>query len=412
MTLEAIISANPNPEYLAATPQSLMLGDAESAKALIVSEGARLCVAAANHEARAIVLTGSMSRGEATLKKHGEGWRVLGDATFLVLSEAPLRLCVTELERNIEHSLLTRGISCKIAVVTSTTAELRTMKPHIYAYELRERGAVVWGDREVLRIMPQFVAGEIPVEDGWWLFCNRMIEQLESAAAASSMNDQGTAVQYRIAKLYLAMAACYLLVIGQYAPSYRERVALLKKLAASSDAPPAPLPLQRFSKFVSQCTDLKLQGEILGGADQFPQWADAVADAEVLWRWVISRMSGVSANLSRTELLAVMASRQPLTARGKGWVRAAYVQRSAFFRDCLRWTRFACTISPRYLVYGAAAELFFSAPDRSAVPANELAAIVARLPLSPIEGDVSISWPAAARLVAYNFHALLESTRS
>jgi hypothetical protein len=412
MTTEAIISANSNPESMTAATQALMLDDAESAKALIVSEGARLCAAAAGDEARAVVLTGSMSRGEATLKKDGTGWRVLGDATFLVLSEAPLRLCVADLERNIERRLMTHGISCKIAVVISTLADLRTMKPHIYAYELRERGAVVWGDMAILRIMPQFAAAEIPIEDGWWFLCNRMIEQLESAADASSTNDEDSAVQYRIAKLYLAMAACYLLAIGQYVPSYRERVALLKQIAESSDPPPAPLPLKRFSESVSQCTDLKLQGEILGGPDQFPQWTDAVADAEVIWRWVISQMSGVSASLNRTDLLSAIASRQPLRARAKGWVRAAYVQPSAFCRHCLRWAGLASTISPRYLVYGVAAELFFSSPTRNAMPANKLAEIVARLPLHPVERQSSLSWRAAARLVAHNFHVLLESTRS
>jgi len=411
MTSETI-APNPNLTCLAPATQELVLEDIESAKALIVSEGSRLCAAAAGREARAIVLTGSMSRGEATLKRDGGGWRVLGDATFLVLSDAPARLRVAELERAVEQSLQGHGIKCKIVVVTSTTADLRNMKPHIYAYELRERGIVVWGDREALRLMPQFSAAEIPIEDGWWFLCNRMIEQLESAADASSIHDQGTAVQYRITKLYLAMAACYLLAIGQYVPSYRERVALLKKLAASNDAPSAPLPLQRFSRLVSQCTDLKLQGETCGGPDEFPQWCDAVSDAEVLWRWVISRMSGMNANLSRTDLLGAMASRQPIMARAKGWARAAYVQRSGFSRYCLRWARLACIMSPRYLVYGAAAELFFSARERDAITGDELSSIVARLPLGPAERDQSMSWRAAARLVAHNFHVLLESTRS
>ena len=138
---------------------------------------------------------------------------------------------VAELETEIERNLLARGIKCKIVVVTSTTSNLRKMRPHIYAYELRERGIVVWGDKEALRLIPRFTAAEIPMEDGWWFLCNRMIEQLESAAEANSIHDNGTGVRYRIAKLYLAMAACYLLAIGQYDPSYRERAARLQELA-------------------------------------------------------------------------------------------------------------------------------------------------------------------------------------
>jgi len=412
MTHETIISANHDVECPACATQAPVPDDIGAAKALIVTESSRLCAAAVGHEARAIVLTGSMSRGEATLKRDGASWRVLGDATFLVVFDGPVQLRVAELEREIERSLLARGIRCKIVVVTSTTTNLLKMRPHIYAYELRERGVVVWGDRQALRLIPRFTAAEIPKEDGWWLLCNRMIEQLESAAEANSVHDNDTAVRYRIAKLYLAMAACYLLAIGQYDPSYRERVARLQELAASDDAPPAPIPLPRFSKFVSQCTDLKLQGETVGAPDHFPEWRDAVADAEVLWRWALGRILGLSPSLSRTDLLAAVAARQPIFRRAKGWVRAAYVHPSAFSRYWLRWAQLACSMSPRYLVYGAAGELFFTAPEPDAITPSELAAIVARLPLPPTEADQQLSWRAVARLVAHNFHVLLESTRS
>lgn len=412
MTQETIISANHDLERPARATQAPVLEDIGAAEALIITESSRLCAAAVGHEARAIVLTGSMSRGEATLKRDGASWRVLGDATFLVVFDGPVRLRVAELEREIERSLLARGIRCKIVVVPSTSTNLRKMRPHIYAYELRERGVVVWGDKEALRLIPRFTAGEIPKEDGWWLLCNRMIEQLESAAEGNSVHDNGTAVRYRIAKLYLAMAACYLLAIGQYDPSYRERVARLQELAASDDAPPAPIPLQRFSKFVSQCTDLKLQGDTVGTPDHFPQWRDAVSDAEALWRWALGCILGLPASLSRTDLLAALAARQSIFARAKGWVRAAYVHPSKLRRCWLRWARLASCTSPRYLVYGAASELFFAASEPDAITPSDLGKIVARLPLPPAEANPQLSWCAVAKLVAHNFHALLESTRS
>lgn len=386
--------------------------DSKAAKALIVSEGARLCVAAAAQSARAIVLTGSMSRGEATLKQDGAGWCALGDATFLVVFDGPARLHAAELEREIEGTLLTRGIRCKIAVVTSTTADLCAMKPHIYAYELRERGIVLWGDRDTLRLIPPFTDSDIPQEDGWWFLCNRMIEQLESAGEADSIHENDTAVRYRIAKLYLAMAACYLLVIGRYAPSYRERAVRLADLARSNDGQPGPIALQRFAKFVSQCTDLKLRGEVVGEAADLPHWRDAVSDAEALWRWTLARITGLSLSLSRGDLLAALAARQSILARAKGWARAAYVSRSALSRNWYRWGRLACSKSPRYLVYCAASELFFATPEPNAISSRELAEIVALLPLPPARFDPQMSWHAAARVVAHNFHVFVESTRS
>jgi hypothetical protein len=412
MRPETITFANPGEGTVSAT-QAPAPQDIATAKALIIAESSRLC-AVAGHQARAIVLTGSMSRGEATLKRDGAGWRVLGDATFLIVFDVSvrLRLPVLELEREIERRLLALGISCKIMVVTATSANLRSMTPHIYAYELQERGVVVWGDKEVLRLIPRFTASAIPKEDGWWLLCNRMIEQLESAAEADSFDGDCLTVRYKIAKLYLAMAACYLLTIGQYAPTYRERAARLKKLSASDDAQPTPNFLQRLSKFVSQCTELKLQGETVTADGQFPDWRDAVLDAEVLWRWALGRISGVNPTWSRAELLAAVAAGQPIFARTKGWVRAAYVRPLAFSRCWLRWARFAFSTSPRYLVYGVASELFFGAPTPDAIRLQELTALAARLPLPHTEDDQQLSWRGVATSVAHNFHVLLSSSRS
>ncbi|MBV9182162.1 MAG: hypothetical protein JO356_12700 [Acidobacteria bacterium] len=387
------------------------LQEGHGASAFIVQEGARLCRIAAGDQVHAIVLSGSISRGEATLKRDSHGWRVLGDATFVILTDGPAELGVRELEREIGRSLLSRQISCKVAVVTSTMAELQKLKPHIYAYELRERGVVIWGDKGVLDGMPSFRAAEIPKEDGWWLLCNRMIEQLETAADTRSSHNS-SAVEYRIAKLYLAMAACYLLVIDQYEPSYRERAERLASLAGSTDPVESPIPFERFSKYVWQCTQLKLQGEKIGPSGDFPTWHDAVHDAELLWRWVLGRILTTDSRTSREALLGAMAARQSPVARSKSWIRAAYVQPWVAVRDCIRWARFAVSTSPRYLVYSAASELFFASSDPDGVTADELAVIVANLPLSHPEPGNKLTWPAAAKLIATNFHVLLESTRS
>lgn len=390
----------------------LLTSDCEAAKAFIVSEGSRLCVVALGAKAGAVILTGSMSRGEATLKRDGAGWRALGDATFLLIFDGPVQLNTSELERTIEAALLAKAIRCKVAVVTSTRAQLSEMKPHIYAYELRERGVVLWGCKDTLQLIPPFTAADIPQEDGWWFLCNRIIEQLESAAEAEGFHENQTVVRYRIAKLYLAMAACYLLTIGQYAPSYRDRAARLKEIAASGDAHPAPIPLHRFAGFVTQCTNLKLEGEITGALDDFPQWRDAVSDAEALWCWALAHLTGQSATSKRGDLLRALAAQQSLFARAKGWARAAYVSRSALSRNWLRWAMLAFLTSPRYLTYGAASELFFATAEPAPLTSTHLAKMLAQLPLVHSDIHQQPSWRTAAKLVAQNFHIFVESTRS
>lgn len=411
MRQETTITISDELDYATGAPDRLTQ-DSEAAKAFIVSEGSRLCVAAVGATARAVVLTGSMSRGEATLKRDGAGWRALGDATFLLVFDGPVRLNLSELERTIGAGLLANGIRCKVAVVISTSTQLREMKPHIYAYELRERGVVLWGRKDTLHLIPSFTAAQIPQEDGWWFLCNRMIEQLESAAEADGFHESQTIVRYRIAKLYLAMAACYLLTIGQYAPSYRDRAARLQEIAACGAAFPAPIPLERFAGFVTQCTNLKLEGEISGALDDFPQWRDAVSDAGALWCWALALLTGQSAASKRGDLLRALAAQQSLFARAKGWARAAYVSRSALGRNWLRWAKLAFSISPRYLTYGAASELFFATAEPAPLSSDQLAEMLARLPLLHSGIRQQLSWRTAAKLVAQNFHLFVESTRS
>lgn len=407
-----IISANKETEASSPPGQTAELESIEAAKAFIVGEGARLCARIVGDNARAIILTGSLSRGEATLKRDGRGWRALGDATFLVIFDWQVSVNTAKIEKKIESHLLSRNVKCKIVVVTSSVTEFSKMKPHIYAYELRERGVVVWGDPSVLDLMPRFTAAEIPMEDGWWFLSNRIIEQLETAAKADQSHNTDAGVQYRIAKLYLSMAACYLLVIGQYEPSYQDRAERLRELAASSTPPPSPIALQLFSQRVSECTLLKVQGETNGEYGPFPQWRDAVSDAESLWRWTLCRMLGETASSSRAELLAALAKRQALLARAKGWARAAVKHPAEFCRNWLRWARLAREASPRYLVYGAAGELFFGLQEDDAVTQEALAAIAARLPLRRLRGNQPLTWRTAAMMIADNFHRLLESTRT
>jgi hypothetical protein len=98
-----------------------------------------------------------------------------------------------------------------------------------------------------------------------------------------------------------------------------------------------------------------------------------------------------------------------MRARAKAWARAAYVCRGEGCRQWLRWARTAFSTSPRYLVYRAASELLF-AVEPNASTADQIATIVAQLPLASFKAD-QLSWRDAAKLVAHNFHMFVESTR-
>jgi hypothetical protein len=296
------------------------------------------------------------------------------------------------------------------------------MPPEILAYELRTCGQVVWGDRDVLALVPRFRAEDIPLEDAWRLLCNRMIELLEVAplgelgqvtrnseergrASAALPSTAPSFVPYSAVKLYLDMATSFLLFQGAYEPTYRGREARLRILAeGATDRDRYPfLPLRHFSKRVTACTELKLGTSGLGGTSASLEaqtlcpletewactssvfWKQIASDARALWRWELARLTGCkvttpcvkeatwgspkeTGTTSHTptdrELMERWMRLQPLHKTLRGWasaVRRCGGHRS--WRNWPHWIRLAWQASPRYWVYAAASELFFRLPD-------------------------------------------------
>src|SRR5262249_23216579 len=86
---------------------------------------------------RAIVLTGSLARDEATFQRIDDKWSAQGDAEFfLVVHEGvplPHDATVLELAREIEATLRILKIDCHLSLAVSHEAYFRKLKPHIFA---------------------------------------------------------------------------------------------------------------------------------------------------------------------------------------------------------------------------------------------------------------------------------------
>ena len=369
---------------------------------------------------RAVVLTGSTARGEASFVWEAGLWRALGDAEFfLVFHESaalPDQRSLDLFSRDVEKALADHRIDCHIDVSPVREAFFRALPPHVFAYELQAHGKVVWGDPDILSLIPPFSIADIPLEDAWRMLGNRMAELLDvSGQLVGRPALLPEAVHYRTAKLYLDMATSLLLVTGGYQPSYRGRAASLEELAAT-DAP-GPFPLKRFSDRVALSTEFKL-GRSCSHAP-ITLWEDAIRYAHCLWRWELSRMTGIPEPASDRELMAGWMRQQPLRARARGW---AYVVRKCgwllSWRHWGRWARMGWRASPRYLLYAAASELFFQLPERLADTDGNREEGSMRLrsllPLSqPMKtGAGQSAWNHVAQEIAWNYHEFLQSTRA
>jgi hypothetical protein len=386
-----------------------------------------LCAKHFGASLRAVVLVGSLARDEGSIVENDGLLNFVSDAEFiLILRDSlpiPRAADVANLTRMIEAQLALQSIRCHIALGYSHCQYLREMLPHIFAYEMKATGRVVFGETDVISLIPKFVPSDIPMEDAWRLLSNRMIETAEVLAEISghAVGPVPPLVVYRVIKLYLDMATSLLLFLGEYAPSYRQRSENLAALSASDEGlEMVPFPLGPFSKMVNVCTGVKLSPTALPEA--FANWnwvADACQFASDLWIWELGRITGAREGTSPTELCLRAIRQQPLAARLRGWfyaLRHRGWHRSA--RQWPRWISLARTASPRYWLYAATGEVFLRPEmllmghsDKFAAP-SDCHMLSNYLPLIPPSSSPAVrDRQTLLRAIAWNYHEFLEGTR-
>jgi hypothetical protein len=386
----------------------------------VVEAVAELSIEAFPDGLRAALLTGSLARSEGTWLQDGSRVRLAGDADLLAVFDdaavLPPPARVAQLERAIEDRLASAGVVVHISLSPVPVGYLRSLQPNIFSYELITRGKVIYGDRDVLKLAPAFAASEIPLEDGFRLLMNRIVELLETVCGTDEPGTSSPATRYRALKLWLDMATSYLLFERQYSPSYRGRAARLRELAAQPRAD-ASIPLRQFAQAVALATHCKLNESNDLAMREFGDLATLTGYVHSLWRWELERLTATSA--SDDDMMHQWIAGEPITARLRGW--AGVVKRSG--AACAvsrmpRWIGLARKGSPRRLTYAAASELLFafSHLDHDSAPggASRWNELRRQLPLTDNpENPAAHGAPRRlGRAIAYNYNLFLAPTRS
>ncbi|HEV2424403.1 MAG TPA: hypothetical protein VGZ29_06215 [Terriglobia bacterium] len=339
---------------------------------IICRETAGISSGAIGSQLRAIVLTGSMARGEATSIAEGGIVRVLGDAEFFLVfkddAPFPSHNSLTELAGRLQARLSEEKIRCAVELTPVNPEYFRRLQPTIFGCELRACGRVAWGDTSVLSLIPPFSPADIPRPDAWRLLLNRTIECLEVVPGlVQPGSDSARDFSYRLTKLCLDLATSYLVFAGKFQPTYRARTKLIQEMAERDPvAASCPLDLRGFSRQLARCTESKLgtgQPEAFQGT-----WVEAagrvIEDVHRLWRWELIALTGAPAASADWELMDHWMRRQPPSARLRGWmvvVRECGWHRS--WRNWPRWLGLGRQASPRHWIYALAGEIFFSLPN-------------------------------------------------
>ncbi len=400
----------------AATPIISVGYDAQVAETI-----AELAAAAFPAGLRAVVLTGSLARGEGTWLRDSSRVRLAGDVdVFAVFNDRawlPPPDRVARLQREMEDCLGSDGIEAHIGLSPVRSGYLSRLQPNIFSYELTTHGKVVWGDPGILYLAPAFAASDIPLDDGFRLLMNRMIELLEAVCTADAPVTNAPVVRYRAMKLWLDMATSYLLFERRYVPTYGGRAARLSELAAEPSTR-APIPLHRFAKMVALAT----RGKLAESADlkrrELADLDTLIDDAHSLWRWELERLTGSVAN--DAELLHRWIVAEPISARLRGW--AGVVTRSGAARTIAQipgWIGLARKGSPRRLIYATASELLFALPrllEESVASGSDSRWSELRCGLPIVDSPDLLpsvdAWRRLSRALAYNYNCFLTPTRS
>jgi predicted nucleotidyltransferase len=314
-----------------------------------------------------LILTGSAARGEATIVNSDNEWKLLGDAEFLVVVQRTAGSADTRsadiVKSESAKKLRSHGIEAQIDLAVVSVSYLKKLPPRIFSYELRASGRVISGDTTTLELIPKFAVRDISREDAWRLLCNRMIEQLEFVGDLERTPVELTPrLHYATVKLYLDMATSYLVFIGGYAPSYRERSDRLAVLA-SEPSNEVPFPLRKFGARVAECTSWKLTSNEEDCDCRVELWKEAIYYMRRLWRWEMIQLTNEHNDWTVAGLSARLAKQQKIDQRIRGWM--SLVKRRGLLKSSAqlpRWMRLAFHSTPRYLVYQAAAEVAFRLP--------------------------------------------------
>ncbi|MHB8383579.1 MAG: hypothetical protein ACYDC3_14725, partial [Candidatus Binataceae bacterium] len=257
----------------------------------------------------------------------------------------------------------------------------------------------------------------IPLDDGFRLLMNRMIELLGAVCQVDAPVTDAPSVRYSAMKLWLDMATSYLLFLRRYVPTYRGRAACLMELAEEPSTL-APIPLPRFAKTVALATRCKLGETAEIGMHDFADLDTLIGDAHRIWRWELERLTESSAK--DADLLRQWIASEPISARLRGWAGVARRSGAAHaIASGTTWLALARKGSPRRLLYATASELLFALPrlvEDNVVTGNDSRWNDLRqgLPISdfPENPHSRSAWRRLGRAISFNYNIFLVPTRS
>ena len=393
-------------------PETVQIGGTGAALTIAVGEElVAVCRETFGAALGAVVLTGSLARHEVSYCLKDGRRTLLSDAEAVVVLQdgAPLpsRRATQALCGMAERRLAAHGVDIHVSLGVVHGAYLRSLPPHIYSYELRACGVVLYGEPGILEQIPHYSGSDLAKEDAWRLLSNRLVEQME--AGPETLSDD--AMGYRSIKLGLDLASSLLVFCGRFEAGYRARLACMEEFSLTPEARQLPLPADELLTLVRVCTRAKLQAE--AGCDLGAGFADKVTGwAWQAWLWELERMTGSEPGAGADEMIRAFGRRLGWR-RLRGWLFA--VRRTGWLHSARYWTKwlalFTRGLTPRHAVYLAA--YGWQQGLREASSGNVSQRMGSICDLLPVRGAARAGTSAeVARQIVWNYQEFVMETRA
>src|SRR5687768_17339490 len=335
----------------------------------IVSDSVALLLDSVGPDAvEAVILTGSVARGEASLLPTPDGYRLLGDVEFMVIYRpgddwSEVRRRAEALGHRATEEIGEGGRRAVIEFGAGSLEYLRrNIRPAIFSYDLVHHGKVVWGRSDILSEVAPFDTAAIPPEDAVALVMNRIVELMamrDELRTPRATADTG----YHVLKVILDLAGAALASTGRYVSSYGARRAafesLLQAMADLRSTLPEPM---RFVHDLSRAIDAKREPttERLVALADPASLARVTAWSKALWLWQMRRLLRRPAGRF-PELVDGYLRRERFAVRTRQWAKFAlhpFRPQGAFAPA--RAARLLFQGSPHALTYASAMLVYWS----------------------------------------------------
>ena len=173
------------------------------------------------HSIDGIFLVGGFGRDEGSIMMHEGKVHVINDYDLVIITSKSYKKDEIDYFRNELEAMLSIR---QVDITTYNKWQLRTMAFSMYSYDLKYASKCIYGDKEVLELIPKMNKAEMPVLEAVRPLLLFPVSLLQARPKSENLSDIDLFWSYQqITKSILGWSTAMLIDKGLYDPLYSKR---------------------------------------------------------------------------------------------------------------------------------------------------------------------------------------------